>query len=119
MKNELIRLRSIYEEKNNSALRGLDFKIYKGEVVGVVGRFHSEKTLLLEILEGNCVPDQGIRFIRGTMCGWEKVPDNIEVRNLKKNFGLIGQMTVWENIATFRAKGKQSHFLFPTGCALL
>ena len=33
MKNELIRLRSIYEEKNNSALRGLDFKIYKGEVV--------------------------------------------------------------------------------------
>ena len=35
------------------------------------------------------------------MCGWEKVPDNIEVRNLKKNFGLIGQMTVWENIATF------------------
>ena len=31
MKNELIRLRSIYEEKNNSALRGLDFKIYKGE----------------------------------------------------------------------------------------
>lgn len=113
MKNELIRLRSIYEEKNNSALRGLDFKIYKGEVVGVVGRFHSGKTLLLEILEGNCVPDQGIRFIRGTMCGWEKVPDNIEVRNLKKNFGLIGQMTVWENIATFRAKGKQSHFLVP------
>lgn len=43
MKNELIRLRSIYEEKNNSALRGLDFKIYKGEVVGVVGRFHSGK----------------------------------------------------------------------------
>lgn len=113
MKNELIRLRSIYEEKNNSALRGLDFKIYKGEVVGVVGRFHSGKTLLLEILEGNCVPDRGIRFIRGTMCGWEKVPDNIEVRNLKKNFGLIGQMTVWENIATFRAKGKQSHFLVP------
>lgn len=113
MKNELIRLRSIYEEKNNSALRGLDFKIYKGEVVGVVGRFHSGKTLLLEILEGNCVPDQGIRFIRGTMCGWEKIPDNIEVRNLKKNFGLIGQMTVWENIATFRAKGKQSHFLVP------
>ena len=71
MKNELIRLRSIYEEKNNSALRGLDFKIYKGEVVGVVGRFHSGKTLLLEILDGNCVPDQGIRFIRGTMCGWE------------------------------------------------
>ena len=62
MKNELIRLRSIYEEKNNSALRGLDFKIYKGEVVGVVGRFHSGKTLLLEILEGNCVPDQGIRL---------------------------------------------------------
>ena len=58
MKNELIRLRSIYEEKNNSALRGLDFKIYKGEVVGVVGRFHSGKTLLLEILEGNCVPDR-------------------------------------------------------------
>ena len=113
MKNELIRLRSIYEEKNNSALRGLDFKIYKGEVVGVVGKFHSGKTLLLEILEGNCVPDRGIRFIRGTMCGWEKVPDNIEVRNLKKNFGLIGQMTVWENIAAFRAKGKQSHFLVP------
>lgn len=43
MKNELIRLRSIYEEKNNSALRGLDFKIYKGEVVGVVGRFHFRK----------------------------------------------------------------------------
>ena len=72
-----------------------------------------EKHCFLEILEGNCVPDQGIRFIRGTMCGWEKVPDNIEVRNLKKNFGLIGQMTVWENIATFRAKGKQSHFLVP------
>ncbi len=113
MKNELIRLRSVCEEKNNSALRGLDFKIYKGEVVGVVGRFHSGKTLLLEILEGSHVPDQGVRFIRGKVCGWEKAPDNIEVRNLKKNFGLIGQMTVWENIATYRAKGKQRHFLVP------
>ena len=57
MKNELIRLRSIYEEKNNSALRGLDFKIYKGEVVGVVGRFHSGKTLLLEIVSRIRVSD--------------------------------------------------------------
>ena len=97
MKNELIRLRSIYEEKNNSALRGLDFKIYKGEVVGVVGRFHSGKTLLLEILEGNCVPDRGIRFIRGTMCGWEKVPDmeysssdiSAIIRSAPSNFALM------------------------------
>lgn len=111
MKSELIRLRSVYDEANNSALRGLDFKIYKGEIVGLAGGFHSGKTLLLEILAGNHKPTQGARFVQGKISSWEKTAVSLHVRNLKINFGLIGPMTVWENIVTYRDQGKKRHFL--------
>ena len=104
MKNELIRLRSIYASENNSTLDGVDFKIYRGEVLELVGGFHAGKRLLTEIIDGTHIPERGYRFIHGKPEDWVCPAQNLRVKHLKKNFGLIGQMTVWENIATYRRR---------------
>lgn len=114
MKNELIRLRSIYASENNSTLDGADFKIYRGEVLELVGGFHAGKRLLTEIIDGTHIPERGYRFIHGKPEDWVCPAQNLRVKHLKKNFGLIGQMTVWENIATYRRrKAPFSGFLMP------
>lgn len=114
MKNELIRLHAVHAAENNSALRGADFKVYKGEAIGLVGGFHSGKMLLMEIIAGTYVPHQGYRFVRGKPVSFECPETDLQVKHLKKNFGLIGPMTVWENIATYRRRKKRfSGFLMP------
>lgn len=105
MKSELIRLQSVHAAENNSMLRGADFKLYKGEAVGLVGGFHSGKMLLLEIIAGNFVPSQGYRFIHGKPVSFGCPVMGLRVKHFKKDFGLTGPMTVWENIAAHRRQG--------------
>lgn len=112
MKSELIRLQSIHGSENNSTLRGVDFKIYKGEAVGLVGGFHSGKMLLMETIAGTYIPDRGYRFLHGKMVSFSYPAVDLRVKHLKKNFGLIGPLTVWENIATYHRNKKQFSWLF-------
>ena len=114
MKSELIRLQSVHAAENNSVLKGADFKIHKGEAVGLVGGFHSGKMLLMEIIAGTYIPEQGYRFIHGEPVNFHCPASDLRVKHLKKNFGLIGPMTVWENIATYHREGKRfPKFLLP------
>lgn len=116
MKSELIRLQSVHAAENNSMLRGADFKLYKGEAVGLVGGFHSGKMLLMEIIAGTFVPSKGYRFIYGKPVSFGCPVMDLRVKHLKKNFGLIGPMTLWENIAAHRRQGSWlSKCLVPEG----
>lgn len=112
MKNELIRLRSIWAAENNSMLRGADFRICRGESVGLVGGFHSGKKLLMEIIAGTCIPSKGYRFLYGKSAGWGTADSMPKVKHLKKNFGLIGSMKIWENIATYSGEKRQFPRIF-------
>lgn len=114
MKNELIRLRGVYAQENRSVLRSLDFKIFKGEAVGLVGGFYSGKPLLMDVIAGNCVPHKGYPFLYGELTEWDVLHEKLRVKYLKKNFGLIGPLTVWENIATYHRKQREAAgFLLP------
>ena len=61
------RLRGKKGYKIQKVLRGLDFKIKKGEFVGIVGRNGSGKSTLLKILAGVYYPEKGEVTINGTL----------------------------------------------------
>ena len=55
------------------ALRGVDFKVERGEIVGLIGPNGAGKTTLLKILSGLVVPDRGSVNVDGievTRRGW-------------------------------------------------
>ncbi len=112
MKNELLRLTSIWTVENNSMLKGADFRICRGESVGLIGGFHSGKRLLMEIVAGTCIPSKGYRFLYGKPVGWGATDGMPKVKHLKKNFGLIGSMKIWENIATYSGEERQFPRIF-------
>lgn len=58
------------------ALRGIDFKVERGEVVGLIGPNGAGKTTLLKILSGLVIPDRGSISVDGvdvTRKGWSAV----------------------------------------------
>ncbi len=61
------RLRGIKGFKTQKVLKGLDFKIKKGEFVGIVGRNGSGKSTLLKILAGIYYPERGKITINGNL----------------------------------------------------
>lgn len=68
IKQYLINLtRSKKGYETQKVLRGLDFKIKKGEFFGIVGRNGSGKSTLLKLLAGIYSPDQGSITVDGTL----------------------------------------------------
>lgn len=61
------RLRGIKGYKEQKVLKGLDFKIKKGEFIGIVGRNGSGKSTLLKILAGIYYPQKGEITVNGSL----------------------------------------------------
>lgn len=61
------RLRGIKGYREQKVLKGLDFKIKKGDFVGIVGRNGSGKSTLLKILAGIYYPEKGNININGNL----------------------------------------------------
>jgi ABC-type sugar transport system ATPase subunit len=49
------------------ALRGIDFKLYQNEVIGLVGDNAAGKSTLMKVLSGAYIPDEGKIFIQGEL----------------------------------------------------
>jgi len=78
------------------ALKGLDFDVKKGEVLGVIGRNGSGKSTLLKILSGLIIPDKGEFVQHGKRpillslgAGFEQ--DLTGIENIYLNGLLLGQ----------------------------
>ncbi|WP_078429736.1 ABC transporter ATP-binding protein [Alkalihalobacterium alkalinitrilicum] len=78
------------------ALKGLDFQVNKGEVLGIIGRNGSGKSTLLKLLSGLITPDKGDFIVRGQRpvllslgTGFE--PELSGMENIYLNGLLLGQ----------------------------
>lgn len=79
----------------HSALRGLDFRVAAGEVVGVLGRNGSGKSTLLQILAGVLKPTAGSFRVRGRLAALLELgagfnPEFTGIENVRINAAILG-----------------------------
>lgn len=106
MKNELFRAKDVDVVIGNVPfLHHLDFTLFAGESLGVLGTFDSGKWALLELLEGEAVPTEGTLLYRGKPIrpGKDAWP---VVEMIDKHPMLLKSLSVWENLMTLTADKK-------------
>lgn len=83
------------------ALRSVDFDLLPGEIHGLVGQNGSGKSTFVKVLAGVEAPDEGNLAIYGSHVKLPMGPGEARRRGLAfvhQNLGLIGDMTVAENL---------------------
>jgi ABC-2 type transport system ATP-binding protein len=101
-KNPVIEIKNVSKSfKTVQAVKGVDFKIFKGQSVALLGPNGAGKTTLMEMIEGIQKPDQGDIFIMGK--NWKG-----NERQLHRIIGLclqethfIDRLTVFETLKLF------------------
>ena len=68
-KNEKARFKAIFTKnkgvKKHPALKGVSFKIYPGESVGIIGKNGAGKSTILKMITGVSFPNSGQIIVRG------------------------------------------------------
>jgi phospholipid/cholesterol/gamma-HCH transport system ATP-binding protein len=102
-KEAVIIIRDVYKSfENNHVLRGIDFDLYKGENVVVLGRSGTGKSVLIKIISGLLHQDRGSVIVLGQEV--DKLNDKqLQELRLKlgfsfQNSALYDSMTVRENL---------------------
>ena len=71
-KNEKARFKAIFTKnrgvKKHPALKGVSFKIYPGESVGIIGKNGAGKSTLLKVVSGVMKPTEGKITVAGNIC---------------------------------------------------
>lgn len=81
-----------------AAVKGIDFAVEKGKLVGLLGPSGSGKTTVLRLLAGLEIPDAGeIRFGGRSVTGVP--PQKRRIGLVFQHYALFPHMTVFENIA--------------------
>src|SRR3982751_630448 len=102
-REKVISIRGLYKSfGDNQVLRGIDLDVYKGENVVVLGRSGTGKSVLIKIIAGLLLPDEGQVNVLGMEV--EKLNAK-ELRALRLKLGfsfqssaLYDSMTVGENL---------------------
>lgn len=86
---------SKYTKPEIVALNDINLNVYKGEVLGIVGRNGSGKSTLLKILSGVLKPDKGVAAIHGSVnsvldVGYGFHPDLTGNENIAFNASIAG-----------------------------
>ena len=79
-------------------LAGVDLTVDRGEIVALTGRSGSGKTTLLTVVAGFEPPDRGTVVLFGDEAGGRPQPWQ-DVALLPQSLGLLGELTVAENVA--------------------
>jgi len=86
-----------------AVLSGLDLKIRRGEVFGLLGSDGAGKTTTLQMLAGILDPSEG----HATVLGYDSVREAAQITArigyMSQNFSLYGRLTVDENLDFFTA----------------
>ncbi len=92
------------------ALKGISFKVYRGEIYGLLGPNGAGKTTTIRSIAGAIKPDKGSVFVLGI----DSIRNDVEAR---KHLGIVAELpslynelTVWDNlyyVARIHGMGKQ------------
>jgi subfamily B ATP-binding cassette protein MsbA len=75
----------IYPSSNDNALRDINFKVKKGEIIAVVGKSGGGKTTLVNLLPRFYIPTEGEIYIDGVDIS------NVTFKSLRSQFGIVSQ----------------------------
>ncbi len=90
------------------ALRDVDFEVYPGEVVGLVGDNGAGKSTLIKILSGAHKQDSGELLLDGEKVSWSSPHDALVkgIETLYQDSGLCSELTVSGNVFLGREEVK-------------
>ncbi len=92
-----------------TALRNVNFRLYRGEVLGVVGDNGAGKSTLMKILSGLYAPSEGEIVFDGRPVHFGSPRDarRIGIEMVYQDFALAGNMPIFENIYLGREPGRR------------
>lgn len=93
---------------NVVALEDVDFEVYAGEVVGLVGDNGAGKSTLIKVLSGAHKQDEGELLLEGQPVEWKSPHDALVqgIETLYQDSGLCPELTVSANVFLGREKLK-------------
>ncbi len=96
------------------ALKNVDFKLYKGEIVGLVGDNGAGKTTLIKILSGVHAPDAGDILIEGRKVdiATPKQAMKLGIETIYQTNSMVPTMSIARNLFVGREPLKASLFGF-------
>lgn len=97
----LIELRGIHKWYGHiHALKGVDFKVYDREVVGLVGDNGAGKSTLIKIICGIHAPDEGEVYFKGKRIRFNSPRDAIKlgIEAIHQNTGLVDSLNIMRNV---------------------
>ncbi|MCL4478135.1 MAG: ABC transporter ATP-binding protein [Deltaproteobacteria bacterium] len=83
------------------AVRGVNFRINKGDLFGLIGPDGAGKTTLIRLLTGVMTPDSGSIKIFGTDAVKRKAETGMMIGYMPQRFSLYEELTVDENLKFF------------------
>ncbi|MGN1114579.1 MAG: ABC transporter ATP-binding protein [Oscillospiraceae bacterium] len=98
-KNERARFKAIFTKnkgiKRHPALKGVSFKIYPGESVGIIGKNGAGKSTVLKMITGVSFPDSGEITVKGKVAALLELtagfsPDMTGIENIHLKGYLLG-----------------------------
>jgi simple sugar transport system ATP-binding protein len=92
-----------------TALRDVNFRLYGGEVLGVVGDNGAGKSTLMKILSGLYAPSHGDILFDGRTVQFASPKDarRIGIEMVYQDFALAGNLPIFENIYLGREPGRR------------
>jgi len=96
---EMRNIKKVYPD-GTVALRGVDFTVGKGEIVGLLGENGAGKTTLMKILSGLLQPTDGEIYVRGERVRFRHPSDALKmgIGMVHQHFVLVPTFTPVENV---------------------
>ena len=98
-------------DKGNEVLKGIDLKIYSGEIFGLLGPSGAGKTTLIKIMTGRIIPTKGQAFLFGEEPGTStrgsfsdrdgSLAQRKQIGMMMDDFGLYERLSCMDNLAIF------------------
>lgn len=86
---------------NKTVLNGIDFRVEKGSIFGLLGPSGAGKTTLIKILTGQLSPDSGTAVINGTDSRKLTGSEHKRLGIMMDNFGIYERLNCYENLKVF------------------